>query len=364
LQRPDWSDWKLKADQAIFFRNLIEQLRQIPGVRQVGATSDLPMTGWVANGEFLPMTQNELPKNPTNLQELSRDFDILFRQKDRLGEADFCAATDGYFQALGIPLLKGRIFDERDGPDAPHVAVISASLARERWPGQDPIGHTIEFGNMDGDIRLLTIVGIVGDVHEYGADKPPQPAVYVNQFQRSQPQMTLTMLSDADTQQVTSAARKILHELNPEVPPRFRTFPQIYSESLGSRRFNLLLIGFFAAIAQLLATAGVFGVMAYSVSLRTREIGVRVALGASPRDVLAIILGQGLRTVLIGTVIGIAGSLAVTRAMQSLLFGVSATDPLTFAAMILLLTSAALLACYIPARRAAKVDPMVALRYE
>jgi len=310
------------------------------------------------------MTQNELPKNPTNLQELSRDFDILFRQKEKLGEADFCVATGGYFQALGIPLLRGRIFDERDGPDSPHAAVISASLARQRWPGQDPIGHTIEFGNMDGDIRLLSIVGIVGDVHQNGADAPPDPTVYVNLFQRPMPAMTLTMLTDADTQQVTSAARQILHELSPEIPPRFGTFSQVYSASLGSRRFNLLLIGFFAGIALLLATAGVFGVMAYYVSRRTREIGVRVALGARSGDVMAMVLGQGLRTVMLGVVIGVAGSLAVTRAIQSLLFGVSATDPLTFAAMILLLISAALLACYIPARRAAKVDPLVALRYE
>jgi predicted permease len=364
LPRPEWTDWKAKAGQAIFFRNLIERLGHIPGVRQVGATSDLPMTGLGANGQFLLMTQNELPTNPTTLQELSRDFDTLFRQKERLGEADFCVATNGYFQALGIPLLRGRIFDERDGPDSLHVAVISASLARERWPGQDPLGHTIEFGNMDGDIRLLTIVGIVGDVREYGADAPPSPTVYVNLFQRPQPQMTLTMLSDADTQQAAPAAREILHQLNPEIPPRFRTFSQVYSESLGSRRFNLLLIGFFAGIALLLATAGVFGVMAHSVSRRTREIGVRVALGARPRDVLALVLGQGLRTILIGISTGIAGSLALTRFVRSLLFGVSATDPLTLGSMILLLTSAALLACYLPARRAAKVDPMVALRYE
>jgi predicted permease len=298
------------------------------------------------------------------LQELSKFFDALFQQKDRLGQADFCVATDGYFQALGISLLKGRMFDERDGPDSPHVALISASLARERWPGQDPLGHTIEFGNMDGDVRLLTIVGIVGDVHEYGPDKPLDPTVYVNLFQRPHPMMTVTMLSDAETQQVTSAARQILHEINPEIPPHFRTFSQVYSESVGSRRFNLVLIGFFAGIALLLATAGVFGVMAYSVSRRTREIGVRVALGARRGDVLAMVLGQGLRTILIGVVIGVAGSLALTRLVQSLLFGVSATDPLTLGFMTLLLTSAALLACYIPARRAARVDPMVALRYE
>jgi putative ABC transport system permease protein len=205
---------------------------------------------------------------------------------------------------------------------------------------------------------------VVGDVHEYGLDVPSRPTVYVNLFQRPEPAITITMLSDGDTGLVTSAARQILHELNPEIPANFRTFSQIYSASLGSRRFNLIVIGFFAAIALLLATAGVFGVMAYSVSGRTREIGVRVALGASSKDVLSMILGQGLRTVLVGIGIGVAGALALTRAGQSLLFGVTAIDPLTFCAVILLLVTTALLACYIPARRAAKVDPMVALRYE
>jgi ABC-type antimicrobial peptide transport system permease subunit len=217
---------------------------------------------------------------------------------------------------------------------------------------------------MDGDLRLLTIVGIVGEVRYYGLDVPPRPTVYVNLFQRPRAAIIVTMLSDADTQLVTSAARGILQELNPEIPARFRTFSQVYSASLGSRRFNLILIGFFGIAALMLATAGVFGVMAYSVSRRTREIGVRVALGASSHDVLRMILGQGLRTVLIGVAIGLAGSLALTRTVESLLFGVTATDPLTFAAVILLLVAAALLACYIPARRATRVDPMVALRYE
>ena len=207
-------------------------------------------------------------------------------------------------------------------------------------------------------------MGIVGDVHEYGLDAPPQPTVYVNLLQRPRPAITVTMLSDADTPLVTSAARQILRELDPELPPKFRTFTQIYSASLGSRRFNLVLIGVFGAVALLLATAGVFGVMAYSVSRRTREIGVRVALGARSRDVLNMVLGQGLRTVLIGVAVGLAGSLALTRTLASLLFGVTATDPLTFGAVVVLLVATALLACYVPARRASRVDPMVALRYE
>ena len=358
------TDTKAKANQAIFFSNLIDRLKQIPDVRMVGATSGLPMDGGLPNGMFLLMTQEELPRTPASDEALSRQFDILFQQKDRIGVADFGVASDGYFQSVGIPLIRGRMFDERDTIDSPHVALITESLARERWPGQDPIGHTLEFGNMDGDIRLLTIVGIVGDVHEYGLEVPPNPTVYVDLSQRPRPAITLTMLSDAPTQLVTSAARGILQELNPEIPARFRTFSQVYSASLGSRRFNLILISFFGIVALLLATGGVFGVMAYSVSRRTREIGVRVALGARPRDVLTMILGQGMRTISIGIAIGIAGSLVLARAVGSMLFGVTAADPLTFAAVILLLVAAALAACYIPARRAANVDPMVALRCE
>ncbi len=195
---PWLEDPKAKASQGIFFSNLIDRLKQIPGVRKVGATSGLPMDGGggLPDGMFLLMTQNEVPKNFDG-------FEALSRQKERIGNADFGVATDGYFQVLGIPLIRGRIFDERDGADSPHVAVISDSLARDRWPGQDPIGHTIEFGNMDGDLRLLTIVGIVGDVRYYGLDVPPRPTVYVNLFQRPRSAITVTMLSDADTQSVT-----------------------------------------------------------------------------------------------------------------------------------------------------------------
>jgi len=364
LPMAEWGDTKAKAAQVQFFSNLIERLKQIPGVRQVAATNGLPMSGGLPDGSFLLMTQDELPKNPKTLEELSHDFDLLFQNKDRLGSAVFGVVSPGYFQTLGIPLVRGRLFDDRDTFDSPHTAVISEALARERWPGQDPIGHTIEFGNMDGDLRLLTIVGIVGDVHQEGLETPPPPTVYVDLFQRPEPWMTIAMLSDADTRLITSAARGVLQELDPEMPAKFQTFPQIYAASLGSRRFNVLLFGVFGIVALLLATAGTFGVMAYSVSRRTREIGVRVALGARSRDVLGMILGQGMRAIIIGIAIGLAGSLALTRTLSSLLFGVSATDPLTFAAVVALLIGTALVACYIPARRATKVDPMVALRYE
>jgi putative ABC transport system permease protein len=355
---PSLMDSNAKAGQALFFSRLIEAIKQIPGVRKVGAASALPlMEGGLPDGQFVLATQNEAPKTMDDLLAMSRP-------KSRVGSADFCVATGGYFQVLGIPLIRGRIFDERDSGNAPHVAVISESLAREQWPNQNPIGHTIEFGNMDGDLRLLTIVGIVGDIHEYGLDAPPRPTVYVNLYQRPRAAMSLTILSDADTQSVASAARGILQNLDPEAPAKFRTFSQIYAASLGSRRFNVVLLGFFGITALLLATSGVFGVMAYSVSRRTREIGVRVALGAATGDVLKLILGQGLRTIFIGVVIGCAGALVLTRTVKSLLFGVTATDPLTFGGVTLLLVGAALVACYIPARRATKVDPTVALRYD
>ena len=354
---PSVEDPKAKLAQGMFYSSLIDRLRQIPGVRGVGAASALPLTGGLPDGMFLLMTQNEVPKTMDG-------FEPLFRQKERIGNADFGVATDGYFHVLGIPLIRGRMFDERDSADAPHVAVISESLAHDRWPNQDPIGHTIEFGNMDGDLRLLTIVGIVGDTHEYGLDAPARPTVYVNLFQRPSTAMTVTMLSDADTRAVSSAARGILREFNPEIPATFQTFQQVYSASLGSRKFNVILIGFFGVTALLLAAAGVFGVMAYSVSRRTREFGVRVALGATSADVLRMVLVQGMGTILIGVVVGIVGSFALTRTVSSLLFGVTATDPVTFLGVTLLLVAVALLACYIPARRATRVDPMVALRYE
>jgi putative ABC transport system permease protein len=359
ISLPSVDDPKANASEALFYSRLIQRLAQIPGVRKAGAISSLPLQdgGGLPDGMFLLLRQDEMPKTPDG-------FAALFQQKERRGSADFGVATQGYFEALGIPLIRGRMFDEHDGPDSPHVAVISESLARERWPGQDPIGHTVEFGNMDGDMRLLTIVGIVGDVRDYSVDAPARPTLYVDLFQRPRSAVTLAMLSDADTASVAAAARSILHELDPEVPTKFRTLSEMYSESLGSRRFNVILIGFFGLTALLLATAGVFGVMAYSVSRRTQEIGVRVALGAASGDVLKMIIGQGMRTILIGIAAGFAGALALTRFVGSLLFGVTATDPITFGGVILLLVLAALLACYIPARRATRVDPMVALRYE
>jgi predicted permease len=340
-----------------FYADVFDRIRGIPGVENVAAASAVPMGGGLPDGLFAMLAPGETPKTMDDLR-------TLLQQKERLGTADYCAVSPEYFRALGIPVIRGRAFDDRDGPGAPHAAVISQSLARAYWPGADPIGRTIEFGNMDGDLQPLTIVGIVGDTREYGPEQPPRPTVYVDLLQRPRFSATVVIRSAADPRALVSAARGVLREVAPEVPPRFRTFAQIYSAALGSRYFNLTLVASFAGTALVLAVAGVYGVMAYNVTRRRREIGVRVALGATPGGVRRMILVQGLATTAAGVTVGLLAALGVTRTLESLLFGVTPTDPLTFALVIAGLCIVAALACYVPARRATLADPVDALRQE
>ncbi|MGE5325801.1 MAG: ABC transporter permease [Deltaproteobacteria bacterium] len=342
-----------------FIHDVLTGVDHLPKVRAAGGTNGLPLTSGLADGIYVTMSPGE--KVP-GMKELEQ----LFHNKERTGDANYCVVTPGYFSTLGIRLLRGRLFDDRDNRDSPHVALISESLAREKWPNEDPLGHQIEFGNMDGDLRPLTIVGVVGDIREDSLESKPFPTIYVNCLQRPQStdHFTFVMQTDGDLGALISQVRQIVRELAPDIPPRFSTFDQVLSSSLQSRRFNLILVGVFAAAALILAAAGVFGVMAYSVERRTREIGVRVALGATRRQVLSLVLGQALLTAAVGVAAGVLGSLALTRLVRSLLFGVGATDPMTFSAVALLLTGVALAASFIPARRAAKVDPTVALRHE
>ena len=340
--------------------SLFERLRAIPGVEAVGGANALPLTSdFLADGTFLILNPHDVP---TRME----DFERLGHNPSIAGYADYLVASEDYFRVLAIPLLRGRFFDNRDVMNAPHVAVISDSLARTRWPNEDPLGKTIEFGNMDGDLRLLTIVGIVGDARNHSLEAPPSPTVYVNYRQRPQSSdlFTIVMRTSLPPEGVIPAAREIVRGVDPDVPPQFRTFAQVFRSSLAARRFHLTLVLAFAGAALLLAVAGTYGVMAYSVTRRTREIGVRIALGAARGDVLRLVLGQGVWTTAIGVAIGIAGSLALTRAMHSLLFGVSPTDSVTLAGVVLLLAGVSLLACWIPTRRAMRVDPIVALRHE
>lgn len=349
-----------KIRRVQFLENLFGKLRAIPGVLEVGGAGELPLTEGLADGTFVEMTPGEQP--PKNMEE----FAEWMHNTQRTGYADYDATSTGYFRALGIPLIRGRWFDERDTIDAPHVAVINQALAKDKWPGRDPIGRTIEFGNMDGDLRPLTIVGVVGDIREQNLEKPPQPAVYVDYRQHPQSTAHFTAVIQSETSPITliRAARQIVRELDPNVPPAFDTFDHVYSTSLQARRFNLSLVGVFAGTALLLAMTGLYGVMAFAVSRRTGEFGVRVALGASTGDILHMVILQGLRTTFVGAAIGVLGALALSRTLQSFLFGLSAYDPLTLASVVGVLITVALVACYVPARRAAKVDPLVALRYE
>ena len=348
-----------------FMGTLLDRLRAVPGVEQVGGVSTLPLgeAGDCPDGKFLLLDRQ--PEFDLTKPEDDARLEHLFVTAPG-GEADYCVASRDYFTALGIPLLQGRLFDEHDTPDAPHAAVISQSLARATWPNQNPLGRTIEFGNMDGDLRLLTVVGVVGDVHYRSLEKPPEPTVYVDYRQRLRGGRDFTVVMRAATPpaQLLDGARRILRDLAPGVAPRFQTFQDVFSASLETRRFNLTLVAVFAVTALVLAGIGIYGVISYWVARRTREIGIRMALGAVPRNVLRLVLGRAGVTVLAGVVVGLSGAFVLTRAMQSLLFGVRAADPVTFAGVALLLGTVALLATYIPARRATKVDPMVALRYE
>jgi predicted permease len=328
--------------QRKFQQQLLERLSQLPGVTTVGSINRLPLTGDAADGNFF------ISNNPA-----------------REGHAEFRLATADYFSAMAIPLLRGRTFSGSDQPTSPNAAVVSQSLAMKYWPNEDPIGQAIQFGNMDGDLRLLHVVGVVGDVRHLGIDAPPRPTVYANALQR-RPSSDLSVVVRAAVppSSLIPAMRQTVRSLDPQLPVDFRTLDQIFSSSLDQRRFSLVIFGVFGAVALLLAAMGIYGVTTYAVAQRTQEIGIRMALGARMIDVLKMILRSAMTLALIGAAIGLAGALALTRLMSALLFGVTPTDLPTFAVVAVGLIAVALIACYLPARRATKVDPLVALRYE
>jgi len=329
------------AQQDDFYHQVVERLQTLPGVESAGAVSRLPLTGG----------------NST------RSYSVPGSDKDHI--ADIRVSSPDYFKAMGIPLLKGRSLTERDAnTSSAQVAVINEALAHSVFPGEDPVGkYIVNFGPFNEKIQ---IVGIVGNVHHVGLESSPRPEVYLSfgQAHWSSAYMVVRTKT-SDPLALTTAAQNAVASVNRDIPlANLRTMQDVIADSLVRRRFAMFLLSVFAGLAMLLAAVGLYGVMSYTVSQRTHEVGIRMALGAQKGDVLRLIVGQGMTLVVAGLLVGVIISLALTRLMTGLLFGVRARDPLTFAAFAILLAAVALLANLLPARRATKIDPMVALRYE
>ena len=345
-------------ETARLYDQLLERFRAIPGVRQAGGANVVPLGGGsTSNGTFI--IQRDVGE-----QLRMEDLPQLLRTPERVGSAEFRLASPGYFEAMGIRAERGRLFDARDGDKAPHVAVISASLAKTRWPNEDPIGKVIQFGNMDGDLTPFTIVGIVGDVREESLASPPRPTFYASYQQRHRTtwRFSFVLATTQDPGTIVNAARRIVREVRPDMPPRIRTMETIASASLADRRFILTLVGVFGAAALVLAALGIYSVISYLVAQRARELSIRVALGAQRGDVLRMVLRQGLVLAAVGILLGAIGSFYAARLFESMLYGVTATDPAAFAGVVLGLALVALVASWMPARRAAGAQAMDVLR--
>ena len=328
------------------YRQLNERLERIPGVSAAGAVTSLPLSEMFAWG---PITiEGRTPPPGENFIN-----------------ADERIVSGHYFEAMQIPLRQGRFFNDLDTPATQKVVIIDEYFAQQYWPHEDPLGKRIRTGGLDSKEPWITIVGVVGRVKQDALDSDPRIAFYFPHSQYTTPAMNVVLRSNVAPAALTSAIKKEIRELDPDLPIyNVRTMDDRVQESLARRRFSMVMLGLFAALALALATIGIYGVMAYMVNQGTREIGIRLALGATQKNILNLIVRQGMILALTGVAIGLAGAFALTRLMRSLLFGVRSTDPLTFVAIAALLTLIALLASYIPARRAARIDPMVSLRCE
>jgi predicted permease len=339
-------------------RDMLSRLRALAGVRHAGLITAHPLgVGGFNNGQFIEMTRIDEIRSPEDRDKLGPEI------KARLGFAGFRVASEGYFQAMGIRLLRGRQFEDSDGPDAPHVALISESLAATKWPNQDPIGRFIQFGNMDGDLRGFRVVGVVSDVREVSPETVPGPLFYGYYRQRMASRFTLVIQTD-QASTLASSARRIVREADPELPVQMRTLEEAFDRAVAGRRFSLTLIGTFSAAALILATLGVYGLISYLVAERTREIGIRLALGAESIDVLRIILGRGLALACAGIAVGVVAAFGLKRLLDGMLFGVSPTDPIALSTVMMLTLAAVAAASYLPARRALRVAPTIAMRAE
>jgi putative ABC transport system permease protein len=342
------SKYKEGVQVSAFFEQTLERIAALPGVESAGGITVLPLSG---NNMRTSFTVQNRPAPPPGQEPL----------------AELRTVTPGYFRTLRIPLLRGEEFTENYKRGSPGRIIINDTMARRFWPDEDPIGQRVSIGISldDADPTVWEIVGIVGDVRHASLDVEPSPEMYVSHSQMSWPFLTLVVRSSSDPMAMAGPVRDQILAIDKDQPvSSIRSMERMVSASIAQPRFYLLLLGIFAALALVLAAVGIYGVLSYSVTQRMHEIGIRMALGAEPADVIKLVVGQGMMLALAGVAIGLIGAFVFTRLMSSMLYGVSATDPVTFAALALLLTAVALLASYIPARRATKVDPMVALRYE
>jgi predicted permease len=344
------------------------RLRSLPGVDAAGFVDALPLTGNTASGGFLVFA-GESDVQAFASAVARRDLSSLWRAWNDPnrpgGYAGYRAASAGYFHAMGIPLVRGRVFDERDTLAAPHVALISESLARSpRWGGRDPLGQRIDFGNMDGDLRPLTIVGVVGDIRDEGLDTAPRPIVYTSYRQRPQRTFSVVLHTAGATAALAAPARAIVRAVDPALPTAFSTMDEVMGQWLAWRRFLLTICVAFAATAFVIALLGLYGALSYAVAQERREIGIRLALGANPGVVRAMIVRRALRLTAVGLAAGCAVSLVASRALTAWLYDVRPGDPATYLLVVALVMVAALVAAWWPARRATQVDAMVVMRAE
>ncbi len=336
------------GSQLRFFEQALERIEALPGVKAVGAINDLPLSGDKDSTTFV--IEGQPP--PAMGQQPNTEWRLV--SKD-------------YFKAMSIPIIKGRAFTEADASDAPSAIIINEELAARYFPGEDPVGKRLILNLTISNPAPIPreIVGVAGNARDLALDSEARPEVYAPFLQEPVSYMALMVKTESDPAALARQVREQARAIDKDQPvSSIQTMEQVFANSIAGRRFNMLLLGLFAGAALLLAAVGIYGVMSYSVTERTRELGIRMALGASSGDILRLVAGQGMRLAAIGLGAGLAAALALTRALSSLLYEVSATDPLTFAAISFALAGVALMACYIPARRAAKVDPMVALRYE
>jgi predicted permease len=343
---PASDPYALDEKRAAFLQEVFRRVSVLPGVEQltISGNDTLPMNSGRNYSPFsIPAHAADSERNPI---------------------ADVAVVDTQYFRTMDVPLIAGRNFTVSDTSKTRQVAVIDQTLARRYWPGEDPLGQQINFG-FGGGPQGVTIVGVVGDIKSDGFDAPSVPHIYVPLGQLAPVNAVVFLRSKGDVEHLGEAVRQEVENIDPNVPVHsISTMDQIITRSLADRRFALELLGIFAAVALLLAAVGIYGVMAYSFSQRTHEVGIRIALGAQRTDILRMALGEGMRTVVIGLASGLVGAAIVTRLFRSLLFNVAPADPITFLSVSSILAAVALFACYIPAQRATRVDPLVALREE